>query len=58
MTLVQRVEKLREQIAADDQVREKALEDAEALSDLFKDVKPKTYSVPMERFLGLPAFSK
>lgn len=58
MTLVQKVEKLVEQAAKEEQQRDQALRDAEALADRYKDVQPRTYSVPMEKFLGLPAFSK
>lgn len=31
---------------------------AERLSDKFKDVRPETYSVPIERFAGLPSRPK
>lgn len=37
---------------------DQALRDADRMADQFKDVLPKTFSVPMERFYGLPAFQK
>lgn len=58
MTLVQRVEKLVEQAAKEEESRDRAIRDAEALADKYEDVRPRTYSVPMEKFLGFPAFSK
>jgi hypothetical protein len=58
MTLAEEVEKLVDQLAKEDANRDRALEDAEALADRYKDIKPKTYAVPMEKFLGFPAFSK
>lgn len=37
---------------------DKALRDAEALAEKYKDVRPAPFAVPMEKFFGLPAFSK
>lgn len=54
-TMVDRVEKLLEK--TDDQ-RTKALREAEMLADRYSDIQPDTYSVPMEKFFGLPAFYK
>lgn len=35
-----------------------ALKEAERLADLFKEVKPQPYVVPIERFAGLPVFDR
>ena len=41
---------------SDDQMSNKQhIQRAEKLSDKFKDVEPETYSVPMEKYFGLPA---
>lgn len=37
--------------------KNQALERAEKLADLFKDVRPVPYEFPIERALGLPQFS-
>lgn len=58
MTLSQKVERLVDQAAKDDVYKDRALRDAEMLADRYKDVQPKTYSIPMEKFHGLPAYSK
>ena len=57
MTLAGKVlEKLME---ADDQISTKEhIRRAEKLADKFKDVEPESYSVPMEKYYGLPAFEK
>ena len=36
---------------------EQAPKDAERLADLFSDVEPQPYIVPIQRFVGLPVFS-
>jgi hypothetical protein len=58
MSLVKRVEKIIEEAAKQEVNRDKALQEAEALADKYAAVRPQTYSVPMEKFLGFPAFSK
>lgn len=58
MTLAEKVEKLVGEFAKNDINREKALQDAEMLADMYHDIRPVPYAVPMEKFFGLPAFSK
>jgi len=57
MTLTGKVlERLKE---ADDQLSTKEhIRRAEKLAEKFKDVEPESYSVPMERYYGLPAFEQ
>ncbi len=35
---------------------DEALREAERLADMFEEVKPQSYVVPIERFVGMPVF--
>ena len=35
-----------------------ALREAERMADLFSDVKPQPYVVPIQRFIGVPVLNK
>ena len=55
--LTEKVEKILQKLDKNDpRPANESIRRAEMLSDKFHDVKPKTYSVPMERFIGIPAF--
>lgn len=56
MSLTREVERRLEELEKLEASKAKALRDAEALADRFENVRPKTYSLPMERYLGLPDF--
>ena len=57
-TQVDLVEERRTQISQTEDNRTKALRDAENMADQFSDVRVETYSIPIERFLGLPVFQE
>lgn len=50
-------EKLRNHPDVDIELDE-ALREAERLADVFEEVKPQPYVVPIERFAGLPVFQR
>lgn len=50
---LRKLEKTTSKVDQDD-----ALKEAERLADLYSDVKPKPYIVPIERFAGLSVLSK
>ena len=53
MSMKEKISDLRKE--SEDQVSAKQrIRRAEKLAEKFKHVKPETYSVPMERFYGLP----
>lgn len=56
MSLVERVEALVKDVDTAAKDKSGAIENAEKLADKYRDVKPKSFSIPMERFHGLPAF--
>jgi len=56
MSLVQKVEALVRDAETTTKKKSEAIEKAEKLADKFRDVKPQSYSIPMERIHGLPAF--
>ena len=59
MTLTKRVSELLDQVnISDDGDKAKELKKAEEMADKYDDIRPKTYAVPMERFYGLPSYSK
>lgn len=60
MTLTKKVEELLVQVNDNDDGGDKAkeLRKAEEMADQYDDIRPKTYAVPMERYLGLPMYSK
>ena len=59
MTLTEKVSELLDQVHSnDDSDKAKELKKAEELADKYDDIRPKTYAVPMERFYGLPVYSK
>lgn len=55
MSLVEKVEALLKEDKTDAKKSE-ALKRAEKLADKYESVRPQTFSVPMERFYGFPAF--
>ena len=56
--MVDQIKKRLEKVEKTDDQRAKALREAEMLADRYSDIQPDTYSVPMEKFFGLPAFYK
>jgi hypothetical protein len=56
MSLVELVEALVRDIDLTTKDKSDANEKAEKLAEKYKDVKPQSYPMPMERFHGLPAF--
>ena len=59
MTLTKKVSELLDQVnISDDGDKAKELKKAEEMADKYDDIRPKTYAVPMERFYGLPVYSK
>ena len=58
MTLVKTVEEKLKKLEAGAELVELdgALAEAERMADQFSDVKPETYSVPIERYAGIPVF--
>lgn len=55
MTLAEKI-RARMQEAEDQMSVKEHIRRAERLSEKFKDVEPESYSVPMEKYYGLPAF--
>ena len=58
MSLVREVRQRLEKTRMSTVDLDEALLEAERLSDLFREVKPQPYVVPVERFAGLPVFRR
>ncbi|MGU9977824.1 MAG: hypothetical protein ACNYNY_03960 [Candidatus Oxydemutatoraceae bacterium WSBS_2016_MAG_OTU14] len=56
MSLVKKVEDIVRNIDTATKEKSDAIENAEKLADEYKDVKPQSFCIPMERFHGLPTF--